>query len=442
MSEESPQDLDKLFQQEPEQYPFDYNEASWQEMEKLLDEDDRRRFLWWWFFGIGALLLIGSIFFFEKNKTELADGNLDLDKMEVIENQNKTQQPDLNSNFENQNLTSKESSQSPALNSIIISNKKETNNPNPISNKNSQQYNYKKQKGDLSLPFNNLGLQEGGMKNTIVSDSIFGKTNDSRIDFLPKEIAIKNEETDSVNVLLRVEEVDPIASLQFLIPQNESFFKIPSVEKKKEKDSPELPPKNQNKILFGVLLGAESTGASFNNLSELNWKIGAQLEYRFLKRYTASIGANFIRKRYGATGDDYSPDPASGSWLYDIPPSTVGAVCDILEVPLNIGFFQKGNNENGFYSKLGLSSFIMLEEHYWYYYENPLPGQIRYWGGYNENKHWFGIGEVYVGYQRIVSPLTSLQVEPYFQIPLAGVGNGNVKLWSIGVNLRVNFLAN
>ena len=80
MSKKSPEDLDKLFQQEPEQYPYAYNETSWDEMEKLLDKDDRRRFLWWWIFGIGALILIGSFFFFGKSEMEVVDGNLDFDK--------------------------------------------------------------------------------------------------------------------------------------------------------------------------------------------------------------------------------------------------------------------------------------------------------------------------------------------------------------------------
>ena len=91
MSKKSPKDLDKLFQQEPEQYPFAYNEASWQEMEKLLENDDHRRFLWWWFFGIGALILMGSIFFFGRNETEMAEGNFDFDKKEIFENQNQNQ---------------------------------------------------------------------------------------------------------------------------------------------------------------------------------------------------------------------------------------------------------------------------------------------------------------------------------------------------------------
>ena len=123
-------------------------------------------------------------------------------------------------------------------------------------------------------------------------------------------------------------------------------------------------------------------------------------------------------------------------------PSSVDASCDILEVPVSIGFFQKKNNQNGFYSKLGMTSIIMLEEHYWYFYDQEIPGQIKYWGGRNENKHWFGIGEVAFGYQQYLTPKTSVQIEPFLQIPLAGVGNGNVKLWSVGVNMKFNFQVN
>ncbi|MFK7772745.1 MAG: hypothetical protein AB8F94_11420 [Saprospiraceae bacterium] len=456
MSKKSPEDLDKLFQQEPEQYPYGYNEASWEEMEKLLDKDDRRRFLWWLFFGIGAMILIGSVFFFGKNETEVTDGNLDFDKKEIVQNQNQelnstsysdsifeNQKLDVenqNSDLENQNNKSTESSKNIQSNSNVISNKSELNNSESALNENSQQDNYKNKKEDLNLILGDAGLQQNEIRNTIVSDSILVGTNEPNNGFLPKEIELESTKVDSVNVLLNSSVVAPIAFLQIFIPEKESLFDIPSVEKKKEKGLPQLPLKSKNKVLFGVLLGSESTGANFSNLSQLNWKVGTQLEYRFLKRYSASIGANFIRKSYDANGDAYQPD--DGGWVYDITPTTVDAVCDILEIPVNISFFQKGNNENGFYSKLGLSSFFMLEEHYWYSYETPIPGQIRYWGGYNENKHWFGIGEIYVGYQRILTPITSLQIEPYFQIPLTGVGNGNVKLWSVGMNLRINFQAN
>ncbi|MFK8006424.1 MAG: hypothetical protein AB8H03_08640 [Saprospiraceae bacterium] len=449
MSEESPKDLDKLFQQEPEQYPFDYNEASWQEMEKLLDKDDRRRFLWWWFFGIGALILIGSIFFFGKNETGVVDTNLDLDKKEIVENQNQNQNQESNSNLENQTTTSdsenqifksEKSDENFQLNLDNISNKKELNNSSSTSNKNLQQYNYKNQNEDQSLTFDDFEFQKSELENTIVSDSVSEKTNEVSDGFLLKN----NQKNNSVNVLLQVDSVLSISRLEILA-KRENDIKLNLLERDTNRSSPRmefvlLGYVNEKILNLALVLGSESSATNYNNFSKPNWKFGAQVEYRFLKKYSLSVGANFARKKYGAAGDDYNPE--DGAWLYGVSPTDVDAVCDILELPVSISFFQYENNENGLYARLGMSSFFMLEEHYWYSYDQEIPGQIKYWGGENENKHWFGIGEVAFGYQHYLRPKTSVQIEPFFQIPLSGVGNGNVKLWSAGINLRLNFQVN
>ncbi|MDC3210386.1 hypothetical protein OAU10_02675 [Saprospiraceae bacterium] len=102
MSERPLQELDKLFQQEPKQYPFAYNEASWNKMEELLDKGDQRRLLWWRFVGIGVLLLVGLIFFFEQRETKVVKISLGFDKKEIVESQSRE------SKFKNQIFKSEE----------------------------------------------------------------------------------------------------------------------------------------------------------------------------------------------------------------------------------------------------------------------------------------------------------------------------------------------
>ena len=447
MSKKSSEDLDKLFQQEPEQYPHGYNEASWQEMEKLLDKDDRSRFLWWWFFGIGALLLIGSIFFFGKNETEVVDVNLGVDKKEIVENQNQNSNQNLNSNLESESessseiLPSKDSKENDELRSNLASIKKESSTSkqsNTSATKKSEQDINKKQKEDPSLIFDDVEFRGSQIGNIVSPDSILEKPNNLGNDFLLEKPNPEVEEKDSVNTLLQTIPIFPIASLNLFLSEKSELYGIPLLKEKIEG----VPVGNKNILLIGLVLGGESTATNRDDFSQPNWKIGGQLEYRFLERFSASVGANFVRKKYGARGSDYKPDPDSGSWLYDIAPTTVEASCDILELPVSIGFFQKKNNQNGFYSKLGLMSFFMLEEHYYYFYDQEIPGQIKYYGGVNENRHWFGVGEVSVGYQYYLTPRTSVQLEPFLQIPLTGVGNGNVKLWSVGLNMKFNFQVN
>ncbi len=439
MSKKSPEDLDKLFQQEPEQYPFPYNEASWTEMEKLLDKDDRRRFLWWWFFGIGALILIGSIFFFGKNETEVVDANVGFDKKEILGNEKQVEKTeDLNS-VENDFLNQNSIPETKELEAVGF-NKNQSNLSTKKSNSNSrfsQQDISKNKKEESNLGFNDLNFRKNEFVNTMLQDSVLRNSDSGNNENLLKKSDSEIDSTDIIasfvpNVFSN-DSISKIASLAFFLLEEKEILKLPLPKSKDIEEPKEV----KNNLLFGAFIATEKTGTNRNNLSKLNWKIGAQIEYRFFQRYSASVGVSYMRKEYGAGGNDYQPD--NGAWLYDIAPTTVDASCDILEIPVNIGFFQKKNNENGFYSKLGLTSFVMLEEHYYYHYEDQLPGQIRYWGGYKENKHWFGIGEIYVGYQHVLDPVTFLQIEPFFQIPLTGVGNGKVKLWSLGVNLKVNF---
>ena len=111
MSERPLQELDKLFQQEPKQYPFAYNEASWNKMEELLDKGDQRRLLWWRFVGIGVLLLVGLIFFFEQRETKVVKISLGFDKKEIVESQSRE------SKFKNQIFKSEEFGGNDQLNS-------------------------------------------------------------------------------------------------------------------------------------------------------------------------------------------------------------------------------------------------------------------------------------------------------------------------------------
>ena len=401
MSKKSPEDLDKLFQQEPEQYPYAYNETSWNEMEKLLDKDDRRRFLGWWIFGISALVLISSFFFFGKNETEVVDENLDVDKKEVVETQNSNENQTSNLEPKSQILPSKDLNENNQPNFNLTPNKNESNISNAKktnSNKPLQQHNYKNKKEDLSLVFDDVEFLE----NQILSDSTFEEKNIGEDNFLLKKLKPKVNEKDSVNILLQSKSVFPIASLNLFLPEKKEIFAVPLLKEKIEG----VPIENENILLLGLIIGGESSATNRDDFSQPNWKIGGQFEYRFLERFSASVGANFVRKKYGARGSDYKPDPESGSWLYDVAPTTVAASCDILELPVVIGFFQKKNNQNGFYSKLGLMSFFMLEEHYYYFYDQEIPGQIKYWGGENENRHWFGVGEISVGYQYYLTPKT------------------------------------
>ena len=51
----------------------------------------------------------------------------------------------------------------------------------------------------------------------------------------------------------------------------------------------------------------------------------------------------------------------------------------------------------------------------------------------NENQHLLSILNLSAGYERSLGPRWSIQAEPYFKLPLSGVGAGKMRLASAGV---------
>ena len=190
-------------------------------------------------------------------------------------------------------------------------------------------------------------------------------------------------------------------------------------------------------FLLGLMVGAESSFVNIGNLSAVNWHFGGLIEYRFRGKYSVNLGANYSRKSYKAGEGEYVPP--IGFWTRAIAPQSTEATTRILQVPILFGFYPKASDQSGFYVQAGLTSYFMLKERYAYNYDLPDPDLRRKWGTKNQFNHWLGIGQLSIGYNLLLGNMTSLQIEPYIQIPFSGVGHGNVKVWSIGLSSKFNF---
>ena len=93
------------------------------------------------------------------------------------------------------------------------------------------------------------------------------------------------------------------------------------------------------------------------------------------------------------------------------------------------------NKKQSWFASVGVSSLLMKEETYDYYFKpNYSPTYITYSKTINnQNKHYFSVLNLSGGYTRVLNKNISLQAEPYLKIALDGVGYGKVKLNSGGV---------
>lgn len=197
--------------------------------------------------------------------------------------------------------------------------------------------------------------------------------------------------------------------------------------------------KPQQKNSIAVSVGAGLIYGLVSNHQELmaQPRYTAEVSYRTGKRFAIASGASLNAVCYKGGGEIYSPK--DGPWIRGIEPSSVLGQCRVLEVPLMLQFYPNGSRNNGFYGSAGATSYFMLMEKYSFTYDVADSDLKKAWEGKNANNHLFGMGQFNLGYQRQLGGGSAVRIESYLQLPLTGIGQGQVNLMSAGVTVGYLF---
>ena len=186
--------------------------------------------------------------------------------------------------------------------------------------------------------------------------------------------------------------------------------------------------------ILSIKLATAPDYTSVEDVSPKGWGIsyGMLLEYQFRPHWSVATGAIWSKKIYSA--EDVKYNGYTADW--------VDGDCRMWDIPVNVYYHFTPGRKLSFYGGAGLSSYLMNEENYTFYYETShgvydYNRQIK-----GENNEWFKTLNISLGMQYRISNRFSLQLEPILKAPLAGVGEGEVSLVSLGAffNLRYNFL--
>jgi hypothetical protein len=213
-------------------------------------------------------------------------------------------------------------------------------------------------------------------------------------------------------------------------PKEEVEVKI----EEKKNINPQI--KRRPQITLSILAAPDLNSAGAFG-AQMGSNIGLQLGIKLTRRLSVVTGVAYANKPYNARGFEYG-----NSFSPPESPSDVAANCKVLDIPLNISYQVFGKGKNTLAFGTGLSSYLMLREHYRFDYDNnpalePFRLDIA-----NQNKHWFGVLNINATFQRRINSKFSAVAQPYLKLPLTGIGNGNVNLRSAGVALGVNWNIN
>ncbi|HEU4552494.1 MAG TPA: outer membrane beta-barrel protein [Chitinophaga sp.] len=161
---------------------------------------------------------------------------------------------------------------------------------------------------------------------------------------------------------------------------------------------------------------------------------GLLVNYHVNNRWSFTTGVVYSDKPYGGTRNDYK---VVKTWSYPMNQvKRINANCRVLDIPVNINYTFMDKPAYTLTASAGLSSYLMLKENYSYKrdYMSDWEKSLS-----NENQHYLSVLNLGFSYQFPLNNRMSLGIQPFAKIPLRDIGYGQVKLYSTGVAVQLNF---
>ncbi|WP_156123716.1 hypothetical protein [Flavihumibacter sp. ZG627] len=190
--------------------------------------------------------------------------------------------------------------------------------------------------------------------------------------------------------------------------------------------------------LFGSI-APEVSGV--NGKGKLRFGMGMGIGMKLSRSMFIQAGVINTNKVYSADGSNYYPKPGSYYDNENLKIQYVEADCNIIEIPLQIGMNIIQRKRNTIFIMAGITASIMQKEFYKYQYTRyGVPAESEYTYRTKSFDPVTGAG-ISVGYQRKINSRLVLQLNPYYNFPLNGIGEGRVEISSAGLQagLRYNF---
>lgn len=443
------EELDKKIREAAEQHHPAYDEKAWAKMEKLLDkhlphEKRRRRFVFWLFpllilAGSGVILLQRRyndtaapalpVLVYTKQDTKIKPPSPEepLRKSDENNRDKKTVNrvmPAADSSRENFEITE------PGI-------RKWRPNSKPFFAGNEK---YAKSKTTAREEYNS-NAEPGELQNVInAGEPAAQKTVPAITEPALSAAQTKAEPANSTGEEYKVPDIIPSQnepdSVIEATRQKSTGADVLSVGGDGQMKNAPVTIKRQKKgssFFIAASLAPDMSFVGGDNPGKIKLISGLGIGYSVRNKWTVRTGFYSGRKVYTASGAAYNP-PAAFYQYYPIL-EQVAADCKVYEIPVMVSYHFRQPGKGGWFVSAGLSTLLMKKETYNYAYKYNAAGATYYKSRTitNENNHYFSLMTLSGGYQRSVGKRFFIMAEPYFKLPLSGVGFGKVKLNSIGI---------
>jgi hypothetical protein len=402
---------------------FDMN--AWIKMEARLDEEDKRKrryFIWWLI--LPFLFIVGGGIYLLGNKKST-------DK--IIAAQKINEKTIVEKNILQKNIPSV----TPAITSILKFGDDGTNlqsqpvTPIPDPSKQIDKGIQTAQDIFSGAPQKIMHTKKGKLS----SNSSMGLASN------PYEEIV---DADSAGIVLATSTIDKVTEKNLSPGINDTIIKKDSSKNAIDKNlgdktnTPKLKGVKPSRFYFTASFGADAAAVkllSFHN-SKTTANYGMGIGYQLTKKISVQTGFYVGRKKYIAGPDDYKTKP--NSYWRTVQIIKVDASCLVYDIPLTLRYTILQKPTTSYFAMAGISSYIMKKEDYNYFYlRNNMPHESA--KTYTGNRNIFSVFNLSAGIEKKLSPNFYIQAIPSVSIPLSGVGDGSVKLYSTALQVGIKY---
>jgi len=205
---------------------------------------------------------------------------------------------------------------------------------------------------------------------------------------------------------------------------------------------PQSPPTSSRKehskrFYAGLVGGIAATTIRFQKINQASSDLGLIAGYELSQHWSIEAALLSVKKYYYTDGKQFNTAKMR------IPPNTrissVDGDCSMLEVPVSVRYNFSSSQKLKWFATAGLSNLFMKKEAYDYVYLYTALGRsVVYSKEYRlSSDHWLSTAQFSGGVEYPIKNIVHLRIEPYVQLPLKGVGFGQVSLTTAGLRIGI-----
>jgi len=203
-----------------------------------------------------------------------------------------------------------------------------------------------------------------------------------------------------------------------------------------QKETKRIKIKNSSLQRFygGIFITSELTSVKGQSFRKPGFNGGFLAGYNINKKFQAEVGLVLSRKYYYSDGKYVAPDILRQD---DLPIGGVNVYSQVAEIPVTLRYNIKNTGNDKLFVAAGTVTNIIAEERYNYGYTKNGHSKKGFKKYDESTNNLVSNVHLSIGYEHNLGTIGDIRIEPYYRLPLNGIGAGNLPVTSAGINIGI-----